>query len=350
MKTVVHRKIIHIDMDSFYASIEIRDNPYLKDKPVAIGSSGRGVLCTCNYEARKYGIHSAMPTYKALRKCDSLVLLPVNMSKYKEVSNQIRKIFANYSSAVEPLSLDEAFIDVTGSDMYHGSATLIAKAIRDEIYKKQQLTASAGISSNKLLAKIASDWNKPNGQFVIPPKKVTEFVASLDVKKLFGVGKVTLKKLKAMGVSSCYDLQQYKVEELIANFGSYGATLYNMSRGIDDRDVESDRKRKSFSFESTFENDLITIEQCQRELSKLFNKLDQRIGRSSNIRGCFVKVKFDDFSVTTAEKQASSLIEDNLRDLLIKAKSRKPKNKVRLIGSGVRLKTTEKSAQYSLGL
>ena len=161
---------------------------------------------------------------------------------------------------------------------------------------------------------------------------------------------MTLKKLKEMGVSSCSDLQKYRMEELTSKFGSYGATLYNMCRGIDNREIESNRERKSFSFECTFENDLITIDQCKKELSKLFNKLDQRIGNSSKIKGCFVKVKFDDFSVTTAEKQASLLIEDNLRDLLIKAKSRKPKNKVRLIGSGVRLKTTEKSVQYSLGL
>ncbi len=305
-------------MDSFYASIEIRDNTHLKDNPVAIGSSGRGVLYTCNDEAKKYGIHSAMPTYKVLSKCESfIVLLPVNMPKYKEAFNQIRKIFSNYNSAVETLPLDEVYIDVTGSNMQHGNAPLIAKAIRDEIYKNQQFTASTGISSNKLLAKITSDWNKPNGQFVIPPKKVNEFIAALDVKKLFGVGKMTLKKLKGMCVSSCYDLQQYRVEELIANFGSYGSTLYNMSRGIDDREVESDRKSKLFNVERTFEKDLITIEKCQRELSKLFNKLGQRIGSSSNIRGCFVKVK-----------------------------SRKTKNEVRLIGSSVRLQTTEK--KYSI--
>jgi len=328
-------------MDSFYASIEIRDNPSLKGRPVAIGSLGRGVLCTCNYEARKYGIHSAMPTYKALRKCDSLILLPVDMGKYKDVSQKIRDIFKNYSNKIEPLSLDEAYIDVTNSDLYQGSATLMAQAIRKEIYEKENLTASAGIAPNKFLAKIASDWNKPNGQFVITPSKVMEFINSLDVKKIFGVGKVTLKKLRAMGIDTCSDLQKFTVEELDKKFGSYGTSLYYMSRGIDNREIITDRKRKSFSFERTFEKDLITIEQCHTEALKLYDKLNKRLTEKSLISGSFVKLKFSDFTLTTAEERGCKLMRDNFYHLLLKAKARFPKKPIRLIGLGVKLKEPE---------
>ncbi|WP_236869782.1 DNA polymerase IV [Candidatus Bandiella numerosa] len=335
------RKIIHIDMDSFYASVEIRDNPALLGKPVAIGSKGRGVLCTCNYEARKYGIHSAMPTYKALNRCPSLILLPVNMAKYKEVSYRIRDIFRSYSDKIELLSLDEAYLDVSNSSLYHGSATLVAQAIREKIYEKEKLTSSAGIAPNKFLAKIASDWNKPNGQFVITPSKIAEFINSLDVKKIFGVGKVTLKKLRAMEINTCSDLQKLALEELVRKFGSYGTSLYYMSRGIDDREVKSNRRRKSFSFERTFEKDLTTIEQCYGETFKLYEQLNQRLLEKSNISGTFVKLKFSDFTSTTAEEKGFRLEKDNFYQLLLKAKARSPKKHIRLIGLGVRLRDPE---------
>jgi len=249
--TTHQRKIIHIDMDCFYAAVEIRDNPTLQDKPVAIGgtSKQRGVLCTCNYEARKYGLHSAMPTWIALQKCPELILLPVNMAKYKEVSQSIRQVFSNYTDLIEPISLDEAFLDVSSSDLHKGSATLMAKAIRSDIYQKEHLVASAGVSFNKFLAKIASDWNKPNGQYVIPPQHKDKFISDLPVSKIYGVGRVTANKLHGLNIHTCSDLQQWKLNELLDIFGKYGSVLYYLSRGIDNRVIQTTREAKSVSVE-----------------------------------------------------------------------------------------------------
>jgi DNA polymerase-4 len=203
------RKIIHIDMDCFYAAVETRDNPDLQGKPVAIGGSAnkRGVLSTCNYEARTFGLHSAMLTATALQRCRQLVLLPVNMQKYRQASTQIHQIFHRYTDLIEPLSLDEAYLDVTDNTDCQGSASLLAKQIRSEIEQELRLTASAGIAPNKFLAKIASDWHKPNGQFVIPPEAIEEFMIELSVKKIPGVGKVTAEKLHKLGISTCGQLQ-----------------------------------------------------------------------------------------------------------------------------------------------
>ncbi len=347
------RKIIHIDMDCFYAAIEVRDNPNLEGKPVAIGGKNRGVLCTCNYEARKYGLHSAMPTYKALKKCESLILLPVNMKKYKEVSVEIHKILKNYSEVIEPLSLDEAYLDVTGSRLYNGSATLIAQAIRKEIYKKHQLTASAGVASNKFLAKIASDWRKPNGQFVITPKETREFIKTLDIKKIYGVGKVTAVKLRNMGINTCKDLQQYKRVKLIEIFGKHGNELYDLSRGIDHRQVKSTRKRKSFSLEKTYPNDLKTIDELNIGIEQLYTELIYKLREEykNNISSIFVKVKFNDFNETTAEEKGRELELLKLKQLLIKAKARGRKKDIRLIGVGIRLKYQKaEDAQKTLNI
>ncbi|MCE3269463.1 MAG: dinB, partial [Burkholderiales bacterium] len=209
---MLNRKIIHIDMDCFYAAIEIRDNPELINKPVAVGgNSERSVLCTCNYVARRYGVHSAMSSRIAKSKCKDLIILPVNMSKYKKAAKIIQSIFFEFTNLVEPLSLDEAYLDVTSNQNHNNSASLIAQDIRERIWDEVNLTASAGIAPNKFLAKIASGWNKPNGQFVIPPNMINSFVANLPVEKIFGVGKVTLAKLHKMNIKKCIDVQEFSL-------------------------------------------------------------------------------------------------------------------------------------------
>ena len=235
--------IIHLDMDAFYASVEIRENPELAGLPVVVGGSSksRGVVAAASYAARKFGIHSAMPMSQASRLCPDLVCLPGNMQLYASVSKQIHEIFNRYTPEIEPLSLDEAFLDVTGTQECFGSATWLAEKIRKEIYERTQLTASAGVASNKFLAKIASDWNKPNGQFVIPPEAIAEFMLDLQVGKIFGVGKVTLKKLNNLGVETCADLQKLDLITLSNHFGIFGQRLFELCRGHDERELHHDR-------------------------------------------------------------------------------------------------------------
>lgn len=229
---IKQRKIIHIDMDCFFAAIEIRDNPLLKNKPVAIGGlpENRGVLSTCNYIARKYGLHSAMPSVRALQLCPKLILLPVKMEKYKAASKVLYRIFKQYTPLVEPLSLDEAFIDVTDCQYCKGSATLIAETIKRRIKKELKLTASAGVAPNKFLAKVASDWEKPDGLFVITPDKIDLFIQKLPIEKIFGVGRVTAKKLHAVQIKTCHDLQQFSLAQLQEKFGKMGERFYDLCR------------------------------------------------------------------------------------------------------------------------
>jgi DNA polymerase-4 len=340
--TNLQRKIIHIDMDCFYAAVEIRDNPSLATKAVAVGGSAsqRGVLCTCNYIARSFGIHSAMATSNALRLCPELVLLPVNMAKYKAVSQQIQAIFKQFTELVEPLSLDEAYLDVTNSHQHSGSATLIAEAIRHEIWQKHQLTASAGVANNKFLAKIASGWNKPNGIYVIRPEENLNFIAGLTVNKLFGVGKVTANKLAALNIKTCTDLQGYSLAELSIKFGKLGMQLYYQARGIDNRSVEPNRLRKNLSVENTFVQDLTQYNQAVTEIDKLYSSLTLRQANTANevpIKNQFIKIKFNDFKLVTAEIQSTSL---NLEQFIylfrtLYAKNPKP---IRLLGLGVSFK------------
>lgn len=298
------RKIIHIDMDCFYAAVEVRDNPELKGRPVAVGGrpSGRGVLTTANYEARKFGCRSAMPTSTALRLCPDLVLVPVNMAKYKEESGCIHAIFRRYTDLIEPLSLDEAYLDVSASNR---PATEIAKSIRAAIKDERQLTASAGISVNKFIAKIASDWNKPDGQFVVKPHQVDRFVADLPVGKIFGVGKVTQEKLHAFGAKTCADLRPFSKQELEQRFGKFGGRLYQLCRGIDDRPVSTRRLRKSLSVERTFAEDLPSLSLLLDRLPPLLEELERRWHGSSDryvFKGITVKLKFHDFELTTASR------------------------------------------------
>ena len=333
------RKIIHIDMDCFYASIEVRDNPTLKGKPVAVGGTRdqRGVLCTCNYEAREYGVRSAMPTFQAFKLCPDLIILPVNMEKYRQESQKIKTIFHKYTHLVEPLSLDEAFLDVTDCTEYKGSATLMAQAIRQEIVDTLKITASAGIAPNKFLAKIASDWNKPNGQFVIRPDDIKNFVHQLPVKKIFGVGKVTAKKFEQMGINTCGELQNLSQKELIKQFGKFGLRLYELARGTDHREVETKRDRKSLSVETTFSEDIDNIALCHKAISQLFSRLEHRLQYSSKtkIHKHFVKIKFDDFTHTSVECISHHLQLGVFQQLLDEGLQRQNKS-VRLLGIGVR--------------
>lgn len=315
------RKIIHIDMDCFYAAVETRENPALKGRPVAVGGQPgqRGVVAACNYEAREFGVHSAMPMSIAVRCCRDLVCLPVRMDLYRQVSAQIRKIFEDYTDQVEPLSLDEAFLDVTGVDRCQGSASLMAAEIRQRVMDTTGLTASAGVGPNKLIAKIASDWQKPDGQTVITPDQVDDFIRPLPVKKIFGVGKVTTAKLHRMGLYCCEDLQALSRAQLSQEFGSFGARLYQQCRGIDERPVNNDRKSKSLSVEDTYVMDLPDLGACIVELSRLFEMLLQRLARAREksvqqaqkhdrdiqpllVKTLFLKMRFSDFSTTTAQQ------------------------------------------------
>ena len=334
------RKIIHLDADCFFAAIEMRDDPSLVSRPIAVGgrSERRGVIATCNYEARRFGVRSAMPTGAAKRLCPDLLVLPPRMDAYREASLQMRRIFYEYTDLIEPLSLDEAFLDVSDSEHHQGSATLIAREIRARIHKEIGITVSAGIAPNKFLAKIASDWNKPNGQFVIAPAKVSEFVAQLPVNKIYGVGKSMAAKLAALDIFTCNDLQKFSVFELTQRYGQMGTRLYHLSRGIDNRQVTVDRRRKSLSVENTFAQDLPGLSQCLDEIPSLTRQLAIRLRRVDDdyqVIKLFVKIKFTDFSITTIERSASAVSLDELQNLCTEAYNRK-NMPVRLLGVGVR--------------
>lgn len=352
----VQRKIIHCDCDCFYAAVEMRDDPSLAQVPLAIGGSAghRGVVATCNYQAREFGIRSAMPTAQALRLCPSLVVMPPDFKKYRNVSEQIRNIFHTLTDKVEPLSLDEAFLDVSETRAYSGSATLMARALRQQIRSEVGITVSAGAAPNKFLAKIASDWNKPDGLFVIRPEEVDAFVERLSVGKLFGVGKVTGKKLHDLGLSTCGDLRRMALTELTARFGVMGQRLYELCRGIDLREVQTDRRRKSLSVETTFVEDLVDTKACVEPLGELFEKLSERYAKLSGkgqgnsgqvvsqapdglpgIRQ-FLKMRFDDFTVTTIERQPGSGFSLGAYQHLCEEAWQRRSRPVRLLGIGVR--------------
>lgn len=339
------RKIIHCDCDCFYASVEMRDDPTLRGRPVAVGGRAetRGVIATCNYEARAFGVHSAMPTARALQLCPQLVLLAPDFERYREASRRILAIYHDYTALVEPLSLDEAYLDVTGVERCRGSASLMAQEIRARIRDEVGITASAGIAPNKFIAKVASDWNKPDGQFVVRPQDVDAFVAALPVKKIFGVGKVTAAKLNRLGVNTCADLRAWSVAELTREFGSFGASLHRLCRGIDERAVQPDRVRKSLSVETTYTPDLHDLAACRAGLLALLEDFHRRFERARDrppVHKAFVKVRFSDFSRTTAECVASAPDEATWLRLLDEAHARKALP-VRLLGVGVRFTEEE---------
>lgn len=349
------RKIIHCDADCFYASVEMRDNPSLRGRPIAVGGSSdhRGVISTCNYEARKFGIHSAMPSATAKRLCPQLLLLPHRMDVYKEVSQKMRHIFYDYTDLVEPLSLDEAYLDVSNCSLHKGSATLIANEIRQRVHSELGITISAGIAPNKFLAKVASDWNKPSGQFVITPDQVETFIADLPVKKIHGVGKAMSARLAELNIFTCADIQKFSIFELCQRFGQMGSRLYKLSRGIDDRAVEVGRRRKSLSVENTFSRDLQNLDECLNELPQLIHQLQSRLRRLDDdykIVKLFVKIKFSDFSITSIERSATCVSPAELKDLCKQAQARK-NMPVRLLGVGVSfIDLREDQAFYQLDL
>lgn len=344
------RKIIHIDMDCFFAAVEILDKPQFAQKPLAVGGQPgqRGVIATCNYPAREFGVRSAMSSARALQLCPTLTIVHPNFARYKQISKAIQQIFQQYTDLIEPLSLDEAYLDVSDCKLCQGSATWMAQAIRQQILQQFGLTASAGIAPNKFLAKIASDWEKPNGQYVVLPEQIDAFVAALPVKKLFGVGPATAEKLQQMGIVSCADLRQQDLLQLVQRFGKFGERLYQLARGIDDRPVNPHRERKSLSVEHTYHHDLPDLLACETALPALqaeFEQRWQRIG-APEFRKVFVKIKFSDFSRTTVEMVATTLTLPLLTELLQQGWQRQQRP-VRLLGLGVRMQP-EASQQLRL--
>lgn len=335
------RKIIHIDMDCFYAAIEVRDHPELVGQPVAVGgtSSRRGVLTTCNYEARTFGCRSAMPTYKALQLCPKLVVMPTRFDVYKQESKRIREIFGRFTEQIEPLSLDEAYLDVSH---WLSSGASVAREIRCEIRESTGLTASAGIAPNKLIAKIASDWEKPDGQFEVRPEEVDAFMASLSVRKLWGVGGKTAERLAGLGIQTCADIRTWSLADLNRRLGRFGIELYHLCRGEDDRPVRPHRERKSVSNERTYSEDLTSEHACMEKLTPLIDELIEDLSarhRERRIKSAVVKLKFNDFRQTTVERQTSHPERELYEELLHEGWERGQGRPVRLLGAGVRFQS-----------
>ena len=357
------RKVIHVDMDAFYASVEQRDNPDLRGKPVAVGGSReRGVVAAASYEARRFGVHSAMPSVTAKRLCPEIVFVKPRFDVYKEVSLQIRTIFAEYTPLIEPLSLDEAYLDVTENLKGIEYATQIAKEIRARIWEETRLTASAGISLNKFLSKMASDQNKPNGQFVITPDMAPAFVEGLRVGKFHGIGKKTEEKMNRLGIFTGLDLKARSMDFLQEHFGKAGSHYYWISRGVDERPVQPDRIRKSVGAENTFERDLSSYEEMKEALAPIIDKVWNYCARTG-VRGRTVtlKVKYEDFEQITRSRSIQQEIDNRegiarISDELLAGLFPMPKA-VRLLGvslSGLNTETDEAekddSPQLSLGL
>lgn len=333
------RKIIHVDMDAFYASVEQLDHPELRGKPLAVGGNReRGVVAAASYEARKYGVRSAMSGKMAALKCPQLIFVKPRFDRYKEISNQIREIFYEYTDLVEPLSLDEAFLDVTENKVGNPSATLLAKEIRAKIKIQTGLNASAGISYNKFLAKTASDINKPNGQAVILPEEAEVFLDKLPIERFFGIGKVTAEKMKQFGIHQGKDLKEYSLQFLTKKFGKSGLHFYNIVRGIHLSEVQPNRARKSLSAENTFDKDLATLMEWEKALQEIYQELCRRIERTG-IKGRTVtlKIKYKDFSIHTRSKSFEQYVDlpkiwETVQELLDQEVLTQP---VRLFGIGL---------------
>ncbi len=341
------RKIIHVDCDCFYAAVEMRDDPSLREVPLAVGGAGgRGVVTTCNYKARAFGVRSAMPGSEARRLCPGLVTVPTDMARYQAASKQVMAILRELTDLVEPLSLDEAFLDVSEITDYKGSATLMARYLRERIRKEVGITVSAGVAPNKFLAKIASDWQKPDGLFVIRPEDVDSFVRALPVEKLFGVGQVTAAKLHALGVETCGDIQAVGPQVLVDRFGKQGYRLHEMAYGRDERPVVVSRIAKSVSVERTFSQDLPDRAACESVLAALVADLNRRLARKARqkpIHKLFVKVRYSDFSTHTLERvreQVSEPAETDYLPLFQELVGDKDRP-VRLLGLGVRFRNDE---------
>ncbi len=343
------RKIIHIDMDCFYAAIEERDNPSLRGRPVGVGgSSRRGVLTTANYEARKFGCRSAMPVFMALEKCPELLIVPTRFDVYQRDSRKIREIFTRFTPLVEPLSLDEAFLDVS----HHAEpATFIASRIRQLIREETGLTASAGIGPNKLIAKIASDWNKPDGQFTVAPDKAAGFMKDLPLKKIPGVGGKMADKLNSLEVVTCGEYRATDKFEWVRRIGGYGAELWERCWGRDDRPVMPDSPRKSLSIENTFAENLRDIAALEREMNTMLDELEEDLTTrhpERQVRSLVVKLKFSDFRRTTAERAHPEIDRQIFKALLVEAESRCEGKPARLLGVGVRFHDIAGAEQMKL--
>jgi len=334
------RKIIHVDMDAFYASVEQLDNPDLRGKPVAVGGNEiRGVVSAASYEARKFGVRSAMSGVAAKRNCPELIFVKPNFARYKEVSAEIRRIFYEYTDLVEPLSLDEAYLDVTQNKKGNPSATLIAQEIRQRIKDVTGLNASAGISINKFVAKVASDVNKPNGQKTIPPEEVIPFMEALDVKKFYGVGKVTKEKMYRLGIYTGSDLKTKTKEYLTEHFGKGGGSYYQIVRGVHLSQVKSSRKQKSLAAERTFDQNIASEIFMLDRLEEIANEVEKRM-KKSKLAGKTItlKIKYSDFTLQTRSKtlplfvSASDLILETVKELLFQEKM---KDSVRLLGISI---------------
>jgi DNA polymerase-4 len=347
------RKIIHVDMDCFYAAVEEKYNPKLKGVPMAVGGppNSRAVICTANYEARKFGVRAAVPSSRAVRLCPHLILVRPNFELYRKESRKVREIFQRFTQTIQPLSLDEAYLDVTECEQFKGSATLIAQEIRRQILDETKLTASAGIAPNKFLAKIASDWNKPNGQYVIRPQDVESFMPSLPIEKIWGVGRVTAAKMHQMNLHTCGDIQKRELIELRRLFGPTRAQeLFELARGRDERPVRVDQERKSLSVEETFSSDIGELKDILKELPALYEDWLERMRRSGDfdrIRGAVIKMKFQDFKSSTHEEAMTKIPQLEDFEKLVKAAWQKRSDPIRLLGVGVRLASTESPADES---
>ncbi|ODS89128.1 MAG: DNA polymerase IV [Chryseobacterium sp. SCN 40-13] len=348
------RKIIHVDMDAFYASVEQHDHPELRGKPVCVGGGKYGVVAAASYEARKFGIRSAMPGKLALEKCPELIVIKPRFQRYKEISQQIRQIFYEYTDLVEPLSLDEAYLDVTENKKGIESANQIAREIRKTIFEETGLTASAGISVNKFLAKVASDYNKPNGQKTIHPIQILEFMEELPIEKFYGIGKVTANKMHQMHIFKGSDLKKKSLEELIRIFGKSGNYYYNVVRGIHRSEVKPHRIQKSVGVEETYWENLLDEESVFKQLKLISEDLEERL-RRKEIRGksLTLKIKYRDFSVYTRSK-TQEMYYENLEDFYKTAKKLwelRPFDKpVRLLGLSLSNLNTQEKKQVSVQL
>ncbi len=348
-----YRKIIHVDMDAFYASVEQMDNPELKGKPLAVGGSEvRGVVSAASYEARKFGVRSAISGIQAKKLCPDLIFVRPRFDRYKEISKKIRKIFYDYTDLVEPLSLDEAYLDVTENKKGNPSATLIAQEIRKRIFEEVGLTASAGISINKFVAKIASDYNKPNGQKTVNPDEVEVFLEKLDIKKFYGVGKVTAEKMYQLGIFTGYDLKQKPLEYLEKYFGNSGFHYYQICRGIHNSAVKPNRKIKSVGAERTFGENLSSEIFMGERLQSIAKELEKRL-QKSKISGKTItlKIKYSDFTLQTRSKTLpyfvsdKNIILDVAKDLLYQERLR---NSVRLLGISIHNLNNEEKTKTDL--
>jgi len=340
------RKIIHIDMDAFYASVEQMDNPELRGKPIAVGGGGkRGVVSAASYEARKFGVKSAMAGNLAAKLCKDLIFVRVRFERYIEISKKIRKIFYDYTDLVEPLSLDEAYLDVTENKKGNPSATLIAKEIRERIYNEVGLTASAGISINKFIAKVASDYNKPNGQKTVNPEEVIEFLEKLDIRKFYGVGKVTAEKMYQLGIFTGKDLKSKTIDYLDDHFGKSGRYYYYVVRGIHNSEVKPNRIRKSLAAERTFGENLSSEIFMLEKLNQIAEEVSKRLTQNKvSGKTITLKIKYSDFTLQTRSKTLpyfindKSIILETAKDLLFQDKLN---NSVRLLGISLSNLNTE---------